>query len=360
MNHRRVVALAGACLLTLPPALPAQTAISVGFGENADATTGVTSGPAITLALSRILGVGGLAAAVGLPTQAQDGNRWGSATGWLDLPDLGAGIGLLGSAQAFGYRDPLLDATGGAMAGEAQLYRPFSTGPVTVRLRAGARAGVLAGDAVTVRRALGGGGADVTYGAGPVIVRAGADLWAAQEAVYPEISAVAVASTAALTVHGRVSRWLHDDVPGTGWAVGAEIGLTDRLALIGGASEPATDILFFTPPQRSWSIGLRYGATPIRRESIPVPVITAPGRPIRLAVEAPAGGGPVLLAGTFNAWQPTPMRRAGDRWVAELRLEPGIYEYAFVAADGSWFVPEGTPGRKPDGFGGFVATIVVR
>lgn len=360
MNHGRAALLAGLGLLSVAPAVGAQTAVSIGFGENADAATGVSSGPNLSVGLSHLLLFGGLNLGVGLPLEADDGNRWGSALAWLDLPDAALGVGLLGSVQGFAYRDPILTVSGGAAAAEAQLYRVFRAGPVRLRVRGGGRAGVLSDETATVRRTLGGAGADLTLGTGPLLLRGSTDVWAAAEAVYPEVSAVALLSGPRITIHGRVSRWLHDDVPGTGWGIGAELGLSDRLAVVAGASRPATDILFFSPPQRSWSIGLRYGAAAPPARGLPVPVFAAPGQMIRLQVEAEPGAGPVSLAGTFNGWEPQPMRHHDGRWVAELRLGPGVYEYAFVTADGSWFVPEGTPGRKPDGFGGFVATIVVQ
>ena len=37
----------------------------------------------------------------------------------------------------------------------------------------------------------------------------------------------------------------------------------------------------------------------------------------------------------------------------------GRYHYAFVAEDGTWFVPESVPGRQDDGMGGHVAVLVV-
>jgi 1,4-alpha-glucan branching enzyme len=46
----------------------------------------------------------------------------------------------------------------------------------------------------------------------------------------------------------------------------------------------------------------------------------------------------VSLAGTFNDWRPdaAPMLSLGDgRWVKELMLPPGRYEYLFVV-DGEW------------------------
>lgn len=46
----------------------------------------------------------------------------------------------------------------------------------------------------------------------------------------------------------------------------------------------------------------------------------------------------VSVAGTFNEWRPdaTPMLALGEgRWVKELMLPPGRYEYLFVV-DGEW------------------------
>jgi 1,4-alpha-glucan branching enzyme len=46
----------------------------------------------------------------------------------------------------------------------------------------------------------------------------------------------------------------------------------------------------------------------------------------------------VFVAGSFNGWQQSSMplqKQAGDRWVVELMLDPGKYEYRFVV-DGEW------------------------
>ena len=46
----------------------------------------------------------------------------------------------------------------------------------------------------------------------------------------------------------------------------------------------------------------------------------------------------VFIVGTFNKWNPsaTPLRNCGDdRWLLDLELEAGRYEYRFVV-DGDW------------------------
>jgi 1,4-alpha-glucan branching enzyme len=66
------------------------------------------------------------------------------------------------------------------------------------------------------------------------------------------------------------------------------------------------------------------------------------------------------IAGDFNEWKPAPMERDGDQWSYTVAVTRGVYNYAFVGADGSWFVPKDVPGRKDDGMGGYVAVLVVR
>lgn len=60
----------------------------------------------------------------------------------------------------------------------------------------------------------------------------------------------------------------------------------------------------------------------------------------------------VAIAGTFNDWRPdaTQMAPVGDgRWLKELALEPGTYQYRLVV-DGSWIpdprAPETTPNPR--------------
>ena len=69
----------------------------------------------------------------------------------------------------------------------------------------------------------------------------------------------------------------------------------------------------------------------------------------------------VFIAGTFNDWRPdtTPMINLGQgRWVKDLRLAPGRYEYRFVA-DGQWRSDPKASESAPDGYGNSNSVLVV-
>jgi hypothetical protein len=114
------------------------------------------------------------------------------------------------------------------------------------------------------------------------------------------------------------------------------------------------------PPQTSWSIGLSVlMAGRPRPVAAPVPAAYVDGR-ATIHLPLAASGTRPSIAGDFNAWKPVLMEREGDHWSYTVAVPRGVYNYAFVAADGTWFVPQNTPGRKDDGMGGHVAVLVVR
>jgi 1,4-alpha-glucan branching enzyme len=83
-------------------------------------------------------------------------------------------------------------------------------------------------------------------------------------------------------------------------------------------------------------------------------------RPVKLVYFNPAAR-EVLLAGTFNNWQPhrTPMiRNLGGVWGVELLLKPGDYEYRFVV-DGEWHADPTAPRAVANPFGGLNSLITV-
>ncbi len=69
----------------------------------------------------------------------------------------------------------------------------------------------------------------------------------------------------------------------------------------------------------------------------------------------------VAIAGSFNEWHPeaTAMVAMGEgRWLKELTLPPGTYEYLFVA-DGKWLADPLTQKTVPNPFGGVNSVITV-
>ena len=64
---------------------------------------------------------------------------------------------------------------------------------------------------------------------------------------------------------------------------------------------------------------------------------TSRGRRVRFAMDSTSAG-QVLLAGDFNAWDPSShclKRNRKGTWAATLTLPPGTYQYRFVV-DGEW------------------------
>lgn len=69
----------------------------------------------------------------------------------------------------------------------------------------------------------------------------------------------------------------------------------------------------------------------------------------------------VFLAGTFNDWHSTvcPMIAADNgKWMKELALPPGRYEYLFVA-DGIWVTDPNACEATPNPHGGTNSVLVV-
>ncbi|PLV60443.1 glycogen-binding domain-containing protein [Thermotoga sp. KOL6] len=63
------------------------------------------------------------------------------------------------------------------------------------------------------------------------------------------------------------------------------------------------------------------------------------------------------VAGSFNNWSTNanPMERVGDYWVAEIKLDPGTYQYKYVfiiSGNQVWQEDPYAPSYVPDGFGG--------
>ncbi len=83
-------------------------------------------------------------------------------------------------------------------------------------------------------------------------------------------------------------------------------------------------------------------------------------RVVRLEFKHPTAA-TVAVAGTFNDWRPesAPMVGVGEgRWLKELVLPPGRYEYLLVA-DGQWMPDPQAGETAPNPFGGQNSVILV-
>lgn len=179
----------------------------------------------------------------------------------------------------------------------------------------------------------------------------------AQEADYRFAGVTAIVTNGPLSVWGSAGQWLRDSAQ-VGWSAGGTLRVHKKLALTAGARSDVIDPIYLNPAQTSWSVGISYLLAG-RSLAAPVPAHYRNGRAtIELASHASAKS--VSIAGDFNAWKPAPMERSGKGWVYRGAIAPGVYNYAFVDDGGRWFVPEGHPGRKSDGMGGYVAVLVVK
>lgn len=324
--------------------------------------------------------VGGFRAAVGLPVRAQE-PYWGTLGGWVRLAHTRAGfaVGLDLSGQGTMLRDrdgglrevpgllgprlePVPVTAAYTIGGEGLPLLAYEAGRVRVQARAGvARLWVVRGE-TRGDRTVPLGDLQLTVlvsnaiAIAPVVRR----FHEPDDRVSDYVGATAVIAGGPVSFRVNMGHWMGVLEAETPWSANATIQPVGRLLLTAGARHDGYDPISRQPPQTSFSIsaGIRLGRAPLARVTQPVPVVGRDGRSvIRLSVaESPASP---RIAGDFTGWSPQPMQREGAHWTFEVSLAPGVYQYAFVAADGTWFVPESVPGRRSDGMGGQVAVLVV-
>ena len=82
----------------------------------------------------------------------------------------------------------------------------------------------------------------------------------------------------------------------------------------------------------------------------------------RIRIEfADATASEVTIAGTFNDWRPDATKMislGGGRWLKELALSPGTYEYRLVV-EGAWMRDPGASETAPNPFGGLNSVLKV-
>lgn len=92
------------------------------------------------------------------------------------------------------------------------------------------------------------------------------------------------------------------------------------------------------------------------------PTPAAAPKRARVALElVKPGANRVYVAGSFNQWKPdqTPLAPMPDgRWVGELTVSPGKYEYLFVV-DGQWVVDPRATETVQNPYGGRNAVLTI-
>ena len=312
---------------------------------------------------------------------------WGAVSGsarlWADggALRLGADLSSQFFVQVKGSGPDSEEPVGGGPLGDV-LDRPFPArnedgpargwgasgqGMAVLQLRRTLFALELRGGAAHYRHAFDGESLDRTLpqlhlegrvGRGSAVVEGEVRRYWTDDGTLGRVDATALRALGPATVWLSAGRWVEGPVEGTPWAAGVSLDVHDRAAVVGSVRRDPYDPLYLTPDRTTWGMGLsvRFGAP--RSPRAPVPDRYEAGVATVTLGTSDASDAP-SIAGDFNDWQPAPMVREGERWVFQVRVKPGVYNYAFVTSKGRWFVPEGVPGRKPDGFGGHVAVLVV-
>jgi hypothetical protein len=374
--------LASLALCLLPCTASSQDLrASARFGRIAyeGAPAGGSASPSVVLGLGRS-GVRdwlGISAAVPLGEEP----FWAVVAGWKRMETRGPAGGLLDlTGHGFAQRhsvagsplpggpvppNPLdpptvseTDLSGIGAGAELMAGAYATTGALRIEARAG---GALQrsrlGD-VLQERALASGDTRLAVLLAPFTIRAETRAWLDGNAAHAYGGGALELARGPLRLWGSAGRWYAGGVDRVSWAAGVSAAIGDAMELQAGGRGNAFDPLYVSSTETSfWTgISLRIGGG--RAARAPVPAHYAGGRAtIRIAASAAAGV--PSIAGDFTGWKPVPMRRDGSRWTYEAALAPGVYHYAFVAEDGSWFVPKSVPGRQDDGMGGHVAVLVV-
>jgi hypothetical protein len=300
----------------------------------------------------------------GLPFDAS-GTPWGSggaggrlplvAAGAGDDVRLGAGIDL--AAHAFGYADRVRETTGGGVVAEALPVVFVSAGAVRLDARTGVVHYGRGGD-TAFARTVHHSDARAAFAFGGVSVYGEARLVRAPEGPHPYVGGGVDAELGEVDVWARVGRWV-DDADGTAsWGGGLRVPVADGTSAFAAVGQDARDPLFREAPRRSWSVGV---SRRLGRPPGPLPGLApqAAGGSVTFRVSLAQAREAPALAGDFTGWEAVRMQRTAGGWELTMRVAPGVHRYAYRTADGSWFVPPGTPGRRDDGMGGVTAVLAV-
>lgn len=306
---------------------------------------------------------------------------WAVLGGWNRLETRGPG-GLLLDVSGHGFlqrhqtRSPAPAPAPGPLPGPIQQPAPIdsdlsgegiggellgggfigATNRFEARIGAAAQRSRLGG--VLQERLLPTGDARLSLPAAPFTLQAEARGWLDDGTTHAYAGGALHYARGPLQLWGSLGHWAAGGVEGVSWSAGAATAVTPLLELQVGGRGNAFDPLYLSSTESSvWAgLSLRLGGS--RGVRAPVPARGPDGQAlVRIPVRAVRGS--PAIAGDFTGWKPEPMRRDGGHWVYSAKLDPGVYHYAFVGEDGTWFVPESVPGRQDDGMGGHVAVLVV-
>ena len=364
LSRRAAAAWAVASLLLLPICLHAQVwADLYAGGTRYDPLAGYL-GTTNLVGNVRFRSVGGADGYVSLAAPLDDGAAlWGAvgAAHTLLLP-LAArvGLGVSFAADGYAFDDPAGSLAGGLVLHALPVIRV--AGAVgSLELRAGGHEHLFSFPDTSGSRGLAevAGRGVLTFGR----ATAQSELrWlAAPEGSYPFAGAQLAFAPGAARVWVWGGKWLADVLDNTEWGVGGSLSLGELGEVWLSVRQDGADPLYEGTERRAWNVGYsRQLGGPRSPATSLAPQVGAGAVRIRLPddVDVPGGGAPSVV-GEFSMWKPLAMTRSGSEWILELPLEAGAYRFAFVSPSGEWFVPERYPGRVDDGFGGFLALLVV-
>lgn len=375
------VAVLLAALLSAAPAAAQEwrATAQVGRVTSGRAPAGNTGGSSVVLGIGRTAPRDWFGASAALPV---DGDPfWVNAGGWKRLATgRTAGVLLDLSAHAFVQRytsseqiapapSPLpipgpgpalrdVEVSGAGAGAEALAGLHAAFGPLRVEARGGAVGQRSELGGVTEARLLPTVDARVTLLHLPIVVGGETRGWWNGAERHAYAGATLRFIEGPVQLWGSAGGWLEGGVSDVVWAAGARTGIGPRLELQLAARGNGFDPVYRTASGTSVALGMSFrigGGGGLRA---PVPARYEDGQAeVRIAARTTVGR--PSIAGDFTGWKPVPMERDRGSWTWRAALEPGTYHYAFVAEDGTWFVPEDTPGRRDDGMGGHVAILVV-
>jgi hypothetical protein len=380
--RRSAALLAALALLAAPPAWSQEWRASARFGrvtyEGAPAGTSANSSAVLGVARSGPRDWLGLSAALPLGEDP----FWAVIGGWKRFAGRGAS-GLLLDATGHGFIQrtsagstggpgptprlfplpsptiPLESDLSGEGAGGELMAGAFAASPRGLRVET--RGGVAAqrsrlGGEIQ-ERALPTGDVRLSLPLAPFTLGAESRAWLADSVTHTYLGTTLSWARGPVQIWGSLGQWVSGGVDQAAWSLGAGAAVAPDVELQLGGRGHTFDPLYLSATETSFWAGLslRIGG---RTARAPVPGRTRDGRAV-IAIPARSAKGTPSIAGDFTGWKPVPMRREGSRWTWIAGLKPGVYRYAFVAEDGTWFVPASVAGRQDDGMGGQVAVLVV-